>query len=249
MHTLVCIFNLKAKMKKLLLLALLSAFYCKAQLNTPENTKPFIEVSGTGETEVVPDELYITITLTERPENREKLNIAKQEESLKQAVKELGIDQANLALSEAYADFRKVKTLKKDVIVSKTYILKISSTDMLAKVYDKLDKINAQDAYISKVSHSKIQQITKDNRIKALKAAKEKVDYLLAAVGQQAGQPLQITESGNDIFQPYQYNFRMMKAANVYSEDGAADAGSDIEFKKIKITSTYIVKYEITHTK
>ncbi len=235
-------------MKKLIALLFIFCFSIslKSQ-NTLENNKPFIEVTGIGETEVVPDEIYITITLMERPENREKLSIEKQEESLKQAVKELGIELTNLTLSEAYADFRKIKTLKKDVIISKSYVLKINTAALLGRVYAKLDKINAYDAYISKVTHSKIIQLTKENRIKALKAAKEKIDYLLTSVGQQPGAALQISETGNDVFQPFQNNYRM--AAKSVSNMGGTylddSADSEIEFKKIKITSSFLVKYEI----
>jgi hypothetical protein len=218
--------------------------------NTSMAPKPFIEITGMSETEITPDEIYITITLQERPENKEKLTIDKQEDNLKQSLKELGIDLINLTLNSAEADYRKIKTIKKDVIISKSYLLKVATADMLGKVYEKLDKINAYDAYVSRVSHSKIQQLAKDNRVKAIKAAKEKVDYLLAALGQQAGQPVQISEMENNVFQPFQaqVNYRLSNSFSM-KQSGSdmlnENADSEIAFKKIKISASFLVKYEI----
>ncbi len=244
-------------MKKLVLsLVLLVSLKSIAQIVVPEapNLKPFVEVTGTSETEVTPDEIFICITLQERAENKEKLTIEKQEDNLKAAIKELGIDITNLTLNNANSDYRKVKTLGKDVIVSKSYTLKIGNAEMLGKVYEKLDKINAYDAYIYKLSHTKILEYQKENRIKAIKAAKEKVEYILAAVGKQAGNPIQISETDNSVqnnaYNTYGRYYRGSFASNAiqsYNNESSegANNGSDISIKKIKVTSSFLVKYEI----
>ncbi len=214
-----------------------------------DNAKPFIEVTGTSETEITPDEIYLSITLQERMEGKEKLTIDKQESALKQNLKELGIDLSNLTLNSAEADYSKIRKSAKDVLISKSYILKIAAADMLTKVYERLDKINAYDAYISKLTHSKILEYTKENRIKAIKAAKEKVDYLLAAAGKQSGSVLQITETDNSVINPFFGNYRGARGGMVQAYSNVAtsmgDASEDISIKKIKITSSFLVKYEI----
>jgi len=208
--------------------------------------KRFIEITGTSETEITPDELYITITLTERMDGKEKVTIEKQETELKKSLKDLGIDLNNLTLSKADADYGKVRKSNKDVLISKSYVLKIGDADMLAKVYEQLDKINAQDAYVSKYSHSRILDYQKENRIKAVKAAKEKVDYLLSALDQKAGAPIQITETDNYVQDqpPVPYGrMSTMNAIQAYSSDQGGN--SAISFKKIRIRSSFLVKYEI----
>jgi uncharacterized protein YggE len=228
-------------MKKSILLALAFLFCLGAKTQNQDgiNNKRFIEVTGTDETEITPDELFLTITLQE---SKERPAIQKQEEELKQSIKELGIDLSNLTLNSANADYGKVRLMKKDVQVSKSYILKISNAEMIGKVYEKLDKINAQDAYISRVDHSKMTEIKKESRIKAIKAAREKVDYLLAAVGQQAGQPIQITEVENYI-QNFVPNVIMAKRATFAAE--SMDDNQEISFKKIKLKTSFLVRYEI----
>src|SRR4051812_42566893 len=185
-------------------------FHLTAQDNLL-NSKRYIEVTGTSETEITPDELSVTITLQERSEKNEKISIDKQEAELKKNIKELGIDLSQLTLSTADADYRRLRTFKKDVLISKSYILKLSNAEMLSKLYERLDKMNAHDAYISKYTHSRILEIQKENRIKAVKAAKDKAEYLLTAVGQQAGLPIQITETENYVQDGPEYPYRMNK--------------------------------------
>lgn len=207
--------------------------------------KPCIEIMGTAETEVVPDEIYVSITLQERSESREKLTIAKQEEQLKQSLKELGIDLSLLTLNSADADYRRYKAIKTDVIISKSYVLKLSTAEQLSRVYEKLDKINVLDAYVMRVSHSKIQQFQKETRIKAIKAGKEKVDYLLEAIGQKAGTPIYITEQNANAYQPMYRNLAVQSVQNAqYAVPGTEDE-YDISFRKIKVTCTVLLKYEI----
>jgi uncharacterized protein YggE len=223
----------------------LSLFSVKAQ--NPESSKPFIEVTGSSEMEVIPDEIYINITLMERMDGKEKITIDKPEADLKKNLKELGIDLANLSLNSANADYGKVRKSEKDVLVNKSYSLKVGGTDLLAKVYERLDKINAYDAYISRYTHSKILDLQKENRIKAIKAAKEKVDYLLAALSQQAGKTLQINEMDNYVDQaqlmPRAMNAKSMQMMS--NERASEESGAEMAFKKIKIRSSFLVKYEI----
>src|SRR6478609_1832705 len=95
---------------------LLSLISVKSQ--NAEVSKPFIEVTGTSETEVVPDEIYINITLMERMDGKEKVTIDKQEADLKKHLKEIGIEPANLSLNSANADYGKVRKSEKDVLVN-----------------------------------------------------------------------------------------------------------------------------------
>jgi hypothetical protein len=218
------------------------------QAQSPDlSGKRFIEVTGMSETEVTPDEIFITITLQERSENREKLTIQKQEEGLRQNISDLGIAPENLVLSSADADYRKFRSFSKDVVVSKIYILKVASAEKLTAVYERLDRINAFDAYVSRVSHSKMIDITKENRVKAMQASREKAMYLLAAINEQAGVALQVTEVENYIENPVMRNRMGMAKMNMLSNsaDNVEDLHSEISFRKIKIRSSYMVKYEI----
>lgn len=225
----------------------------RAQNHGALPNKPFIEVTGSSETEIVPDEIYIQITLQERMDAKEKISIEKQETDLKNGLKEIGLDvSAALSLNNANSDYRRIKSFKKDVVISKNYMLKVSTGEQVDKVYKVLDVINAHDAYIAKLSHSKITEFAKENRIKAIKAAKDKAEYLLAAVGNSAGAPVSITETANNVDnQPYYYNNRYMaNVAQSYSGSLREFSDSDsqeeaVSIRKIKLKASFLVKYEI----
>jgi uncharacterized protein YggE len=206
----------------------------------PFSDKPFIEVSATSETEVAPDEIYITVTLQDRVDGKNKVTLEEQEKQLKQLLQELKIDIGDITLNSADVDFRRIRARKKDAISTKSYVIKVPGSELLSKLYQRFDKMEVYDAFISRLDHSKILELQKDNRIKAIKMAKEKADYLLAAAGRSTGNPLQISEQEYYMPQPMFSNTRMeMK------QDGMDGDLGNIDIKKIKIRSTFMVKYEI----
>jgi uncharacterized protein len=214
-----------------------------------EKEKPYIEVTGTAEKEIIPDEIYISITIRERQEGKEKITIDKQEENLKESLKSIGISLDNLFLSDANANYISVKWMKKDVITKNEYILKVGDALTVGRVFEKLDDVKINDAYISRVSHSKLDEFKKDVRIMAIKAAKEKADYLLSAIGEQTGKALKVYEQSPS-YKINDSNLNFISGRSVNSsllQDGVIMNESDkiIQFQKIKLQAAIYVKFEI----
>lgn len=235
------------KIKHLLtLLFLLNTIITFGQNTTSKPQElPYIEVTGTAEKEVIPDEIYISIVIREKYENRVKVTIENQEENLKAAILSIGIDGTNLSLSDANADYVKVKWQRKDVLTKKDFLLKVTNATSVGQVFQKLDELQINDAYISKVSHSKIDSLRKVVKILAIKAAKEKADYLLNEIGEQTGKPLIVTEGTITNNLP-QLNANMV--ANTFSGVDSRYAPSpkfEIEFQKIKLSASIYVKFAI----
>ncbi len=236
-------------MKNIIFTLLIALCFITAEAQTTQNTdeRPFIEVTGTAEVELIPDEIYVRITIRERTVNKEKQTIEMQEEKLKNALREIGIDIAkNLSVSDLNADYIRVRWRKKDVIAQKDYTLKVADAETLGKVYSRLDDLDILDARISKVHHSKMDSIKRYVKILAIKSAKGKADYLLKAIGEQAGKPLIIKE------QEIPYNFQLQQSnyrSNVYkrSENLPQSALEDeaVHFQKIKVQTTIYVKFGI----
>jgi hypothetical protein len=215
---------------------------------TTTNEEPYIEVTGTAEKEVIPDEIYIGITIREKYLNKVKVTIGEQEEKLKNTIQLLGIDMANLTLSDANADYVKIRWKNKDVLTKKDYTLKVSNATTVGQVFQELDKLEITDAFISSVNHSKMDSLRKEIKIAAIKAAKNKADYLLTAIGEQTAKPLIIKEivennSSSNV------NFRGSRSNETYYYiDGIKVKDSDeneIQFQKIKIQSSIYVKFSI----
>jgi len=240
------------KLKQLLTMAfLLTTIFTFGQTNTSKTEEqPYIEVTGTAEQEVIPDEIYIGIVIREKYVSKVKVTIEEQEEKLKNAVKSLGIDLTNLFLSDANADYVKVYWWTKDVLTKKNYTLKVSDATTVGKVFKELEKLEITDANISRVNHSKLDSLRKAVKILAIKAAKDKADYLLTAIGEQTGKPLVIKE--NEILPNRtlaNVNVRGSRSSETeYYVDGMkmkSDDNNEIQFQKIKIQTSIYVKFSI----
>lgn len=241
------------KLALILIVWAVSVYTSTAQTST--EPKPYIEVQGTAELEIVPDEIYMSITLKERPDSKEKYTIEEQEEKLKAAITELKIPLENLVLSNANADYIAVKLKKKDVVSKTQYLLKVVTAEEVARVFNKLYELKIEDAYISKVSHSKIEEYKKTVKVDAMKAAKNKADYLLGAIDQKTGKALIVKEipyniSENEIAANVVRYGSYSGGLDLYQEDYRLSSDdksfkSVIEFKKIKLQAAIYAKFEI----
>jgi len=207
---------------------------------TKENA--YIEVVGTGEMEVVPDQIYIAFTLKERFEGKTKIGLEDQEKEMKKKLVKIGIDLKDLQLADATSDFIKIKRNKSDVIASKDYILLVTTTGTLSKVFETLDEINAFNANVQRVDHSEIKRFKKEVKMQAVAEAKEKAGYLLEAIDEKVGKPIFIQERESyDMYQP------LMKSAMMAmdQEQAGETALPEIGFQKIKLKYTVFARFAI----
>jgi len=205
---------------------------------------PYIEVVGNGEMEIIPDQIYISFTLKERFEGKKKIEIEDQEKELKKRLMKFEIDLADLQLADANSDFIKIKRKRNDVIASKDYLLKVTSTGTLAKVFDLLDEIDAFNAGIERVDHSKIKDFRKEVKILAIQAAKEKATYLLAGIGETIGKPLFIQE--RETYDEFQPMMRKTVMANMAMDAAPAEeALPELAFQKIKLKYAVFARFAI----
>ena len=218
-----------------------------AQTVTPLDDLPFIEVVGIAEREVVPDEIFIAVTLIERTENKETITIDQQESELKAALKGIGLAENQLYLSDANANYIRIKRTKKGVVNSREYLIKVGNAAIVSKVFESLDNLNITRAAISKVSHSKILELKKEVRIAAIKAAKAKANYLLTAIGEEVGSPIIIREQSSGVVND-NYNYNVRGFSNQVIIDGVKVRSpelNEIQFKKIKLQATMFTKFKI----
>ena len=154
-------------------------------------------------------------------------------------------------LSDAHADYVKINWKKKGVVAKAEYMLKVGDALTVGKVFGELDVLKINDATISSVSHTQIIELKKQIRISAIKAAKDKADYLLAAIGEETGQALKVNEQDASYsMDGSNLNIRGARSnSSYYYIDGMKVKGSEpeqvIQFKKIKLQSAIYVKFEI----
>jgi uncharacterized protein YggE len=207
--------------------------------------QPYIEVTGTSEIEIIPDEIYLDICVQERIEKGEKLTIDILENQLKSVLRNIGIPEKNLSISDVNAVLAKTGWWKEEVLSIANYTLKVNGATKLKKLFESFKNLKISQVNITKATHSNIIEIKKKNRITAIKMAKEKADYLLSAIGEQTGKPKIINELVNNNQNFINANFISGYASGNSMSKMRSSKNKIVEFQKIKIKSSIYVKFNI----
>lgn len=217
------------------ILLALTLFTAKAQNNNTMEKK-YVEVTGVAEQMVTPNEIYFSITLQEEKDGQ-KRSVEDQEKVLIKTLKNLNVDVSNLKLSDvgSYTHWDK-KT--KESYKQKSFELKLQDAATASKVLYELNQLDIYRMFVSKTDHSDIENIRKDVKINAVKAAKEKATYLLGAVDEQLGDVIYIIEQDYG----YQPMYRAMSVSNVA---GNYEPDSNVEFEQITVQYKILARFEI----
>lgn len=220
-----------------------------------DNNK-FIEVTGSAEMEVQPDEIVFTIKYSEYWKEEfekgkvytdyvTKISIEEIENSVFAELKSVGITKEQMILSDATSSsiwvsegkgFRKSKTIS---IILKDF----------GKVNEIMYTVKTKGVNYMSISELKNKDITnfrKQVKIEAIKAAKEKANYLLQSVGENIGKLLTVVELDNSNNNNYYYPMRQQNSySNSIMTSSVTTSDNEVNVKKIKLKYEVKVKYEI----
>jgi len=210
-----------------------------AQVQEP----PYIEIQARAEKEVVPDQIYVMIALFEIQDGRKSIKLAEQESKLKSIVKSLGLPLSDLSLYNAQANYGNINMWgKKEVIDRKYYSLKVSNAETIGKLYEELNKIYINEAYIYKSEYSQKDSLLQDLRIEAMRKAKNQANVMTRAIGSKVGKPLIIREQQE--YYPVAYENAMMTKGLYETEDAvSSNLSESMEYKPLKISLSVYVKF------
>lgn len=233
-------------MKKIIILALATLFSTVA-IAQQADLRRKINVSGSAEQEITPDIIYIGISLKEYLENgnsKKKVDITTLEKQLISALEKVGLPKENLSISNLSSwNYTTEKRKNPDFLASKQYRLKVSDANRFNAILAAIDPKGIAYTNIESYDYSKMDELRKELRLKALLSAKQKAKYMTEALGAKLGKVLEIGDSGDNLVQPQVYarSYMMMKAE---ASDGM-DA-PEIDFKKIKLSLNVSAVFEIT---
>ncbi len=208
-----------------------------SMINAQETKKNFIEVTGVAEMEVEPDEILFNIGI--KGDNKNQL--ADNEKQLFEILKSNGVKNEDIKFKSMYQN-----VYSKTKIFTKNLQFKVTKKTDMGNLFENLNQKWITNINIAEIKNTKIADYRKTVKINALKAAKEKADYLLESMAKRTGNPLEIVEIEDytsDMIM--QMNFRG-KTANIQLE--AADANVDYSFENIdniKLKYSIKTKYEI----
>ena len=215
----------------------MGAFATQAQ-----ETERYIEVTGTSEIEIVPDKIHYIIEIREyfneefdkrsKPEEyRTKVPLAEIEKGLRKALAEAGIEEKAI-MTEEVGNYWRERGM--DFLVSKRFDISLKDFDQINDIIKRIDTKGVNTMRIGNLENKDLLEYHKKGKTAALKAAKEKADYLTEAMGQKTGKVLRIVEQSNGI----DYSFAQ---SNVMR----SDAGSFDTFRTIKKSYSMTVRFEI----
>ncbi|GAA5098021.1 hypothetical protein GCM10023210_33720 [Chryseobacterium ginsengisoli] len=206
-------------------------------INAQEIKKNSIEVTGVAEMEVEPDEIIFNVGI--KGDNKNQL--ADNEKLLFETLKNNGVKNEDIKFKSMYQNI-----YSKTKIFTKSFQFKVSKKTDMSNLFEGLNQKWVNNINIAEIKNTKIADFRKTVKINALRAAKEKADYLLESIGKKVGTPLEITEIEDytsDMIVPMAYR---SKVANVQLE--AADSNVDYSFdniENIKLKYSIKTKYEI----
>lgn len=222
--------------------------FANAQNNAPQPRS--IAVIGTAEIEVTPDEIYVYAELREFTRDKKKYMIEDLEKGMVNFIESVTKTPAkDITMDDVDGDVIALKRKTRDATITKTYEIKFKDYKQVTQFMAATDSLHVRGSYISRYSHSKIDEYKKQVKIDAIKAAKTKADYLLEAIGSKTGKPLSIVEPSGyvNVNDRRTANFGGLAQtrynARERMEDG--DISTTMSTKKIKLTYSINAEFEI----
>lgn len=212
-----------------------------------DNNSRYIEVTGSSETEIIPDEIHFMITIKEywqeefekksKPEDYQtKVPVNEIEHNLMSALKQAGIAPSDIQTKEV-GDY--LRERGKDFLISKTFDIKLQNPDQINRIIQTVNTKGIQSMNIGELKNKDLQEYRKQGKIEALKAARQKADYLVAAMGQKLGNVLRIVEPEERSFSYFQPQSAMSNVA-IPSYDSNPE-----NFRTIKLRYQMTARFEI----
>lgn len=197
----------------------------------------YISVTGSAEVVVYPDEIELEILLHEyNTSHGAKIDLKSIESKFFNILEKNNINQNQLEFGNSNYYWYHWWSYRNDIFKKKTYKVKLnSSTDFLSLVKD-LDFEGVNSLRISNSSNAELQQLRKDIKISALKAAKEKAMYLLESIDEKVGKIISVEEV------PENTNYYWRRNQNILSN---AKISRNASSEDVENVATIKLRYEV----
>ena len=156
--------------------------------------QPYLETSAEADTLVIPDRIYLKITISEN-DTKNKKSVEELENKMVQKLKNLGIDtNKQLLLNDLESGYKKYVLKSTDVMKTKSYDLLVFDGLTAGKVIQELEKEEIANIQLLKTQHSQQEKILADLKKRAIIKAKKNANNIANAIGQKAGNAIFISD-------------------------------------------------------
>jgi len=200
----------------------------------------YIEVTGTAKIELVPDEIYVKVVISEK-DDKTKQSLEDLERKMIKKLEDIGIDiKEDLSVIDFTSNLGKV-FLGKEVFTSKEYQVRASTGKTVAEIYMELEKMGISDISISQLDHSEIEKYRREVKIDAVKAAKEKAAQMAEAIDQTVGKAIYIQEMDN-YYRPLQREANYAMAMDYKQSEQKIP---ELDFQKIVLEYQVLTRFAL----
>ena len=189
-------------MRKVFLLAF-ALFAWNILANAQESDERYIEVTGSSEIEVVPDEIHFLIQIKEywkEEDFRSKVPLTVIEKDLRKSLRKIGISDEAIRTQEV-GDYWRQRG--KEFLIGKQLDIRLTDFEQINSIIRSVNTWGIESMRIGELKHKDLPMYRKQGKIEALKAAREKASYLVAAMGQQLGEVIRIIEPADNNISRY----------------------------------------------
>ena len=210
--------------------------------------QPYIEVSASADTLVVPDRIYVSITLNEA-DSKNKKSVEEQEKQLETILKKLKINtDKDLSVLDYSSNFKKYFLKGQNILKTKKYSLLVRDAYTLANVIISLEEVGISNTEVEKVEYSKYRELLLELRSEAVKRSRITADKLVKPLNQKAGKALYISDMNYRGMGDYEVQAMMdiTPEPRTYKKEGASEEFlRKLDIKKMKFYVVIRVNYQL----
>ena len=236
--------------------SIISCGMMRAQDGVPYDEKfRYIEVTGTSEVEIVPDEIHFVIGIKEyfeeefdgvsKPEDyRTKVRIEDIESQMREALHSIGITDNDIRTQDV-GDYWRERGM--DFLIGKNLDITLHDFTMIDKIISVIDTKGVSSMRIGEMSNKDILKYHEQGKKDALLAARNKAEYMAEALGEKVGKVLSIVEhgGGTDHYTVVQNSKLRMDGAAFGSAEAAPAASASDAFRTIKYTYSVTCRFAL----
>lgn len=238
-------------MKTYFLALFISATLFNANAQNPD-TRKFIEVTGSAEMSINPDEIELEVVLAEYDFGGKKVKLDNIQDDFYKVLIKNNIDTKKLTLESTSDNWYWWHwwNYRNERYRTKTITLKLNSKTNFLKLVEDLNDKWTQSIRISKTTHNEIQRLRKEVKMEAMKAAKIKATYLLESVGEEiegllSAEELPEVNQNNTNFWYGRQSFTSNVSNSMVSNNSSNDSGAIENVGQIKLRYEIKAKFEI----
>jgi len=210
--------------------------------------QPYIEVGASVDTLVVPDRIYVSITLNEA-DSKNKKSVEEQEKQLETILKKLKINtDKDLSVLGYSSDFKKYFLKGQNILKTKKYSLLVRDAYTLGNVIISLEEAGISNTEVEKVEYSKSKELLLELKSEAVKRSRIIAQKLVKPLNQKAGKALYISDTNYGGIEDYEYvtvrNIALQEM-DYKKESASEEFLRKLDFQKIKFSTTVYVKYQL----